>query len=138
MIKRSTTIMPLELLTKRKKGAGERLLVEKKLKKAKIPVSRIQHPWARYKFIMQAAVSLLVISFSMAMIWKRPDKDQSVSYSLISSILGFWLPTPGLPRHITANDEDDHKDDEDVENPPRTSTDSDSEGTNGGTFLTEL
>ena len=84
------------------------------------PAVQLQRPFAAKKFYMQITVSLLVVGFSMVIIWKRPEKDNSVSYSLISSIVGFWLPTPVAPKHEAAaakttagtNEEEDEEEDD--------------------------
>ena len=50
------------------------------------------------RFGVQFILSGVVIVFSCCMIWRNPEKDNSVQYSLISSILGFWMPSPHSPK----------------------------------------
>ena len=45
-------------------------------------------------FNAQFSLSLGVIIFSFFTILRRPDANNTISYSLISSILGYWLPSP--------------------------------------------
>ena len=48
------------------------------------------------KFTITALVCFSVMIFSMFMISKNPDKDNSIYFSLISSILSFYIPLPAL------------------------------------------
>ncbi|MAD25080.1 MAG: hypothetical protein CMO44_12995 [Verrucomicrobiales bacterium] len=50
------------------------------------------------RFGVQFILSGAVIVFSCCMIWRNPEKDNSVQYSLMSSILGFWMPSPHSPK----------------------------------------
>lgn len=43
---------------------------------------------------IQFSLSVGVIVFSFITILRRPDENNTISYSLISSILGYWLPSP--------------------------------------------
>ena len=45
-------------------------------------------------FNAQFSLSVGVIIFSFFTILRRPDENNTISYSLISSILGYWLPSP--------------------------------------------
>lgn len=55
------------------------------------------------RFIIQAILSASIITFSFVVILKQPEKDNSVQYSMISSIVGYWLPSPSKPRHKTSS-----------------------------------
>lgn len=48
------------------------------------------------KFSSQFIISLTVLFFSMVMIIKSPDKDNSIFFSLISGILSLFLPPPSI------------------------------------------
>ena len=48
------------------------------------------------KFAITAIVCLTVMIFSMLMISSNPEKDNSIYFSLISSILSLYIPSPSL------------------------------------------
>jgi hypothetical protein len=48
------------------------------------------------KFTITALVCFSVMIFSMFMISNNPDKDNSIYFSLISSILSLYIPSPAL------------------------------------------
>ena len=48
------------------------------------------------KFAITAIVCLTVMIFSMLMIVSNPDRDNSIYFSLISSILSLYIPSPSL------------------------------------------
>jgi hypothetical protein len=50
------------------------------------------------RFIIQAVLSATVVGFSITVIMRNQKTDNSVNYSLISSIIGYWLPSPSIPR----------------------------------------
>ena len=43
------------------------------------------------KYLSRISLSILVLGFSFINILMNPGADNSISYSLISSILSFWL-----------------------------------------------
>jgi len=57
--------------------------------------------WNHARFVMQASISIttLIFSFSQIVLNNKDNtgKDNSVYFSLISSIMGYWLPSPKLP-----------------------------------------
>ena len=51
------------------------------------------------RFAMQAVLSCGMIGFSMARIFTLPEgEDRSVYFSIMSGILGFWLPSPKVSK----------------------------------------
>ncbi len=48
------------------------------------------------KFTITALVCFSVMIFSMFMISNNPEKDNSIYFSLISSILSLYIPSPNL------------------------------------------
>ena len=48
------------------------------------------------KFTITALVCFTVMIFSMYMISTNPEKDNSIYFSLISSILSLYIPSPAL------------------------------------------
>ncbi len=51
------------------------------------------------RFAMQAMLSCGMIGFSMARIFTLPEGvDRSVYFSIMSGILGFWLPSPKVSK----------------------------------------
>ena len=48
------------------------------------------------KFTITALVCFSVMIFSMLMISNNPEKDNSIYFSLISSILSLYIPSPNL------------------------------------------
>ncbi|MEI7669756.1 MAG: hypothetical protein WCJ33_06720 [Pseudomonadota bacterium] len=48
------------------------------------------------KFTITAIVCFSVMIFSMLMISNNPEKDNSIYFSLISSILSLYIPSPAL------------------------------------------
>ena len=48
------------------------------------------------KYAMTCTVSLIVLSFSMSMIVANSDSDNSIYFSLISSIVALYIPSPHL------------------------------------------
>ena len=49
------------------------------------------------RFSVQLSLSLTIVIFSLCNIWRKPGQDNSVSYSMVSSIVGYWLPAPSRP-----------------------------------------
>jgi len=48
------------------------------------------------KFAITAIVCFTIMIFSMLMISSNPEKDNSIYFSLISSILSLYIPSPTL------------------------------------------
>jgi len=48
------------------------------------------------KYAMTCTVSLIVLCFSMSMIVANSDSDNSIYFSLISSIVALYIPSPHL------------------------------------------
>ena len=42
-------------------------------------------------FIAKMFISLIIVAFSISMIYKYPDNDNSIHYSLISSIMAVYI-----------------------------------------------
>ena len=66
------------------------------LKKSKNSITKESIAEFKHDMIFNAQISLSVgvIVFSFFTILRRPDENNTISYSLISSILGYWLPSP--------------------------------------------
>jgi hypothetical protein len=50
------------------------------------------------KYIITVLFSLIVVAFSIYMITDNPERDNSIYFSLISSILTLYIPSPTLER----------------------------------------
>jgi len=50
------------------------------------------------KYIITVLFSLIVVLFSIYMIVNEPERDNSIYFSLISSILTLYIPSPSLER----------------------------------------
>ncbi len=50
------------------------------------------------KYIITVLMSLLVLIFSMVMIINSPNQDNSIFFSLISSILTLYIPSPQIEK----------------------------------------
>lgn len=50
------------------------------------------------KYIITVLFSLIVVLFSIYMITDAPERDNSIYFSLISSILTLYIPSPTLER----------------------------------------
>ena len=48
------------------------------------------------KYIVMVVISVIVLLFSIFMIVNNPEKDNSIYFSLISSILSLYVPAPTL------------------------------------------
>jgi len=48
------------------------------------------------KYIVMVIISIIVLLFSIFMIIDNPEKDNSIYFSLISSILSLYVPAPTL------------------------------------------
>ena len=48
------------------------------------------------KYIVMVVISVIVLLFSIFMIINNPEKDNSIYFSLISSILSLYVPAPTL------------------------------------------
>lgn len=54
-----------------------------------------------YRFYMQGAISFSVVVFSMTMLCFHPGgkrSNEALFASLLSGVLGYWLPSPGAKR----------------------------------------
>jgi hypothetical protein len=45
-------------------------------------------------FLIQVILTLSLVSFSILQVTVNPNKDNSVYFSLIGSVSGFWFPSP--------------------------------------------
>ena len=50
------------------------------------------------KYMVTVAMSIIVLIFSIAMIYTNPDNDNSIYFSLLSSIISLYVPPPTLDR----------------------------------------
>ena len=50
------------------------------------------------KYMITVMFCLIVVLFSIYMITDNPDKDNSIYFSLISSILSLYIPSPTLEK----------------------------------------
>jgi len=48
------------------------------------------------KYIVMVIMSIIVLLFSIVMILQHPENDNSIYFSLISSILSLYVPSPTL------------------------------------------
>lgn len=48
------------------------------------------------KYVVMVIISIIVLLFSIFMIINNPEKDNSIYFSLISSILSLYVPAPTL------------------------------------------
>jgi hypothetical protein len=48
------------------------------------------------KYIVMVVMSIIILLFSITMIIRNPEQDNSIYFSLISSILALYVPAPTL------------------------------------------
>lgn len=48
------------------------------------------------KYVVTVIMSVIILSFSIFMIASSPDRDNSIYFSLVSSILTLYIPSPTL------------------------------------------
>lgn len=48
------------------------------------------------KYIIMVVITIIVLLFSIFMIIKEPERDNSIYFSLISSILSLYVPPPSI------------------------------------------
>ena len=46
------------------------------------------------KYMVTVAMSIIVLIFSIVMIYTNPDNDNSIYFSLLSSIISLYIPPP--------------------------------------------
>lgn len=64
---------------------------------------RIEHS----KFIVQVLLSFTIVIYSFVYIWRNSNKDQTVFVSLITFIVGYWLPSPKIKDVPTKEDREE-------------------------------
>ena len=52
------------------------------------------------KYITTVCMSVIVMVFCIVMIYSNPENDNSIYFSLISSIISLYIPAPTLERPI--------------------------------------
>jgi hypothetical protein len=50
------------------------------------------------KYMVTVAISIIVLIFSIVMIYTNPDNDNSIYFSLLSSTLVLYVPAPTLDK----------------------------------------
>lgn len=50
------------------------------------------------KYIITVIMSVIILIFSIIMIIKNPEANNNIYFSLISSILGLYVPTPKIEK----------------------------------------
>jgi len=50
------------------------------------------------KYVVTVIMSIIVLVFSIYMIATNPDSDNSIYFSLVSSIIGMYMPQPTLDK----------------------------------------
>lgn len=48
------------------------------------------------KYVVTVIMSVIILSFSIYMIASNPERDNSIYFSLVSSILTLYIPAPTL------------------------------------------
>lgn len=48
------------------------------------------------KYVVTVIMSIIILTFSIFMIATNPEKDNSIYFSLVSSILSLYVPAPTL------------------------------------------
>jgi len=50
------------------------------------------------KYIVTVGISIIVLIFCLFMIASKPEEDNSIYFSLLSSIISLYVPSPTLTR----------------------------------------